>query len=297
MKKKPDIPFSSDSSRFFVPWLSMLMVFIATLMLSIAMITYSSIQTWNKNISGSLTVQIPTYDESGRSRAEKLDNDVEMTLTLLRSSEGVTGATVLTNEQMDSLMAPWLGDHTATSELPLPKIIDVTVDSNNFPDLNQIKADLTEQVPSAVLDSHRAALAELINLSDNVINLIGILLFLLILTTAFSIMYATRSSLAVHQKVIELIHMMGANDFYITIQFAIRSLKLTLIGSYAGFVLALPIMALFAYFLNNMNGSFILHASLSYLQWIILIITPLLAGLLAFLTAYKTVTKALKQIL
>lgn len=297
MKKQPDIPFSSDSSRFFVPWLSMLMVFIATLMLSVAMITYSSIQAWNKNISGSLTIQIPTYDDTGRSRAEKLDNDIEMTLTLLRSNEGVIKATVLTNEQMDSLMAPWLGNHTATSELPLPKIIDVTVDANNFPDLNQIKADLADQVPTAVLDSHRAALSDLISLSDNVIHLIAILLFLLILTTSFSIMYVTKSSLSVHQKVIELIHMMGASDFYITIQFAVRSLKLTLIGSYAGFVLALPVMALFSYFLNNMDGSFILHASLSYIQWIVLILTPILAALLAFLTAYRTVTKALKQIL
>lgn len=297
MKKQSDIPFSSDSSRFFVPWLSMLMVFIATLMLAIAMITYSSIQSWNKNISGSLTVQIPTYDENGRSRSQALDNDIEMALTLLRSSEGVTGATVLTDEQMDSLMAPWLGENMNTSELPLPKLIDVTVDPNNFPDLNQIKADLAEQVPTAVLDSHRASLSELISLSDNVINLIGILLFLLILTTAFSIVYVTKSSLAVHQNVIELIHMMGASDFYITSQFATRCFKLTLIGSYAGFILALPVMALFAYFLNNMTGSFILHASLSYLQWLVLLSTPLIAGVLALLTAYKTTTKALRQIL
>lgn len=297
MKKQSDIPFSSDSSKFFVPWLSMLMVFIATLMLAIAMITYSSIQSWNKNISGSLTVQIPTYDENGINRSNKVDNDIEMTLTLLRSSEGVTGATVLTNDQMDSLMSPWLGENTDTSELPLPKIIDVTVDPNNFPDLNQIKADLAEQVPLAILDSHRASLAELISLSDNVINLIGILLFLLILTTAFSIVYVTKSSLAVHQKVIELIHMMGASDFYITSQFAMRCFKLTLIGSYAGFVLALPVMALFAYFLNNMTGSFILQASLSYLQWIILLITPFISAILAFITAYKTTTNSLKQIL
>lgn len=296
MKKQSDIPFSTDSSSFFIPWISMLMVFIATLMVSIAMITYSSIHAWNQNVSGSLTVQIPTYDQNGQSRSQVLDNDIEMALTLLRSSEGVTGATVLTDDQMDLLMSPWLGENTNTSELPFPKIIDVTVDPNNFPDLNQIKADLEEQVPTAVLDSHRVALSELINLSENIINLISMLLCLLILTTAFSIAYVVKSSFAVHKDVIDLIHTMGASDFYITNQFATRCFKLTLIGSYLGFILALLVMAVFAYFLKNMTGGFILQASLSYPQWLIILSIPIVAGILAFLTAYRTTTKALRQI-
>lgn len=297
MKKRADIPFSSDSSKFFIPWLSMFMVFIATLILSVAIVVYSSVQSWTDNISGSLTVQIPTYTEKGISREEKISTDIEMTLTLLRSSDGITGASLLTDEQVSELMEPWIGHSESITELPLPKIIDVNVDSKNFPNIAQLKADLYEQVPEAILDSHRAALDELVLFFENMVNLIAFILILILITTAISVIYVTKSSLSVHEKVIELIHMMGASDFYITIQFAMRSFKLTLIGSVVGFIFALPIMVLFNYFLSQMHGSFVLESNLNVVEWLILASVPLLTSILSFLTAYRTVTKTLKQTL
>lgn len=295
MRKPPAIPFAHDSSRFFVGWISMLMVFIATLICAFALITYSSVQSWHKNISGSLTVQIPAYDKEGKSREEVLQNDIETTLTILRSTDGVTGANLLDNAQMDQLMAPWMGDHVITSELPLPKIIDVSIDTENLPDLAQIKADLAEQVPFAMLDSHRVALNDLITLAQNMIKLIGGVLILLLVSMAFSIMFVTQSGLKVHHQVIELLHTMGAGDFYITRQFANRSFKIAFIGSLLGFAFAVPVMMLFAYYVNNLTGSFILNAVLTPLQWGILGSIPVLSALLAYLTAFKTVLSELKR--
>ncbi len=295
MRKPSDIPFAQDSSRFFVGWISMLMVFIATLICAFALITYSSVQSWHKNISGSLTVQIPSYDKEGNSRADFLQSDIETTLTILRSSEGVLGANLLDDTQMDLLMAPWLGDHVSTGELPLPKIIDVSIDTLNQPDLAQIKADLAEQVPLAMLDSHRVALADLVTLAQNVIKLVGGVLILLLISMAFSIMFVTQSGLKVHHQVIALIHMMGAGDFYITRQFANRSLKIALMGGIIGFVCTLPVMMGFAYCINNLSGSFILETTLTDKQWGLLISIPIVAALLAYLTAFKTVLSTLKR--
>lgn len=273
----------------------MLMVFIATLMCAFALITYSSVQAWYENISGSLTVQIPSYDKEGKSRKDVLQNDIETALTILRSTDGITGANVLDDSQMDLLMAPWMGDQVATSELPLPKIIDVSVDTHHLPDLAQIKADLAEQVPLAMLDSHRVALADLVDLAYNVIKLVGGVLLLLLVSMAFSIMFVTQSGLKVHQQVIALIHLMGAGDFYITRQFANRSFVISLTGSLIGFALALPVMMGFAYCLNNLTGSFILIPALSGMQWGVLISIPFLAAILAYLTAFRTVWSALKR--
>lgn len=297
MKKRTDIPFSSDSSKFFIPWLSMFMVFIATLILAVAIVIYSSVESWTSNISGTLTVQIPTYTDKGESREEQINKDIEMTLTLLRSSEGITGATLLSDEQISTLMEPWLGQRDTINELPLPKIIDVNADPKNFPDIRRLKADLFDQVPDAILDSHRAALSDLVVFFENMVHLIAFILLLILVTTALSVIYVTKSSMSVHQKVIELIHMMGASDFYITIQFAMRSFKLTLLGSFIGFLLAIPIMVLFDYFLRQMSSSFVLESTLSLAQWFILISIPLFTALLSFLTAYKTVSKTLKQTL
>ncbi len=295
MRKKPDIPFSQDSARFFVPWISMLMVFIATLVLSLGMVAYSSVEQWHRGLSGSMTIQIPAFDEDGHDRGDAVTADIETTLTILRSSDGILGATVLTKEQMDKLMAPWIGEKADTTQLPLPKLIDVTLDPAREANIEQIKMDLAEQVPTAIVDSHRVLLSDLVELTNSVVKLAALILSLLLVTTAFSIMYATKTSLSVHQPVIALIHMMGAGDYYITGQYAKRSFKLTLIGSLIGFILALPIMALFGFFIENMASGFVLKTALTYMQWGGLVAIPFIAAGLAFLTTFKTVLHELKQ--
>ena len=142
--KKDSIFFATDSTRLFLPWMSMLMSFIAVLILATGITSYRAITNWKQVVSGALTVQIPTYTESGESRGQAINQDVETALTILRSSVGVVGATVISDAQMTELMAPWLGGDVAVSELPLPKLIDVTLDSVNNPNIAQIKTDLAE---------------------------------------------------------------------------------------------------------------------------------------------------------
>lgn len=295
MSRPSDIHFSKDSSGFYVCWMSLFMVFISTLVVSFALIIHSSLNLWHKDISGSMTVQIPTYDSKGKSREKYLQEDIETTLTILRSTDGITGATVLSDEQMDSLMAPWLGETVVTKELPLPKLIDVTIDPDNFPDLEQIKADLSEQVPLAVLDSHRSVLDDLVQLAEGLIHIVGIVLVLLLVSMAFSIIFATKSGLKVHHQAISLIHMMGAGDFYITRQFANRSFWLALFGGVLGLLLALPVLISVSYCLNSLSDGFIISANLTHEQWGVLAGIPVLAAIISYITAFKTVLTALTR--
>lgn len=295
MTRRADIPFAQDSSRFFLPWVSMLMVFLAVLTLAGGMSAYSFLTEWNRGVSGSLTVQIPTVDEKGNSRAKQLNDEIETTLTLLRSSPGILGATVLSDEQMSGLMEPWMGDDADLTALPLPKLIDVAIDTQNPPQLEPIIAELADQVPSAVLDSHRIWLANLIKMANGMIKLTGFILLLLIFTTAFTVIYSTRTSLAVHRPVINLVHMMGSNDFYIAIQYAIRSFKLTGMGGIFGLLVALPVILGISYFFGSIAADY--SIPFTRIQWIILYLTPVFFSYLSFLTTLQTVLSTLKRVL
>ncbi|MDY6407308.1 MAG: hypothetical protein SPL08_01200 [Pseudomonadota bacterium] len=295
--KQSRLFFATDSNRLFLPWMSMLMGFIAVLMLAAGMTAYASITDWQRIVSGSLTVQIPTYTESGENRDSVVDREVETALTILRSSTGVKGATVLTETQMTDLMTPWLGDGVAISELPVPKLIDVMVDADHYPDIVQLKADLGAQVPSAVLDSHRLRLEPLLRLSSGGIKLIGFILILLALTASFTVIYATKTSLIAHEHIISLIHMMGANDFFITRQYAIRNFYLTFIGGGFGLLLALPIMAGVSFLIHGATLDFIWDPALNWKQWLILGCVPVGLALLAFITTLKAVSDYLKRFL
>lgn len=296
MIRKSDIPFAEDSSRLFLPWISMLMVFMAVLTVAGGMAAYISLSDWNKSVAGSMTVQIPVVDTKGIAR-EDLSKDIENALTVLRSSPGILGATVLSDEQMNTLMTPWIGQQTNIADLPLPKLIDVTIDTDNPPRLDQLNTDLIDQVPMALLDSHRIWLANLIKMAAGMMKLTGFILLLLICTTAFTVVYSTRTSLSVHKPVISLVHMMGANDFYIAIQYANRSFKLSLIGGFLGLLLALPVILGVSYFFQSIAADFMADGGFSANQWLILAIMPFLFSLLSFVTTLYTVTASLKKAL
>ncbi|MGN1063394.1 MAG: cell division protein FtsX [Alphaproteobacteria bacterium] len=295
MKRQADIPFAQDSARLFLPWISMLMVFIAVLILAGGMVAVSTLNTWSTNVSGSMTVQIPVTDDKGLPRDEVLSDDIELVLTVLRTSPGVMGAKVLDQEQMAALMAPWIGDKTDIEGLPLPKVIDVSIDTQNPPDIDKLTEDLSEQVPMAQLDSHRMWLGGLIDLANGCIKVTGFILLLLFLTTAFTVIYAAKTSLSVHKNVISLVHMMGANDSYIAWQYATRTFRLTFLGGAMGLVLALPVLFGITYFIQTLAADFIPH--LNRLEWVVLGATPVIFAILAFAVAWQTVMQTLKRTL
>lgn len=295
--KKDSIFFTDDSTRLFLPWMSMLMSFIAVLILAAGMTSYASLTHWQRVVGGTLTVQIPTYTQTGESRGDVVGKDVETALTILRSSIGVKGATVVSDSQMRELMSPWMGDRISVPELPLPKLIDVELDSDETPDIAQLKTDLAGQVPVAVLDSHRMQLEPLLKLAGGGIKLIIFILILLALTASFTVIYATQTSLRSHEHIIALTHMMGANDLFVTRQYAFRHFWLTLLGGGFGLLLALPIMAGISFFIRGATLDFIWDPTLFGWQWVVLLGVPVVLAILVFLTTVKTVLNYLKRFL
>ena len=296
MRHKNDFLFATDSTRFYFPWVCWLMLFIGTFICGTGILVCNALSNWQRGVSESLTVQINTYDEEGRDRGELVTMDIEKALSILRTTPGVIGASVLTDEQMNDLMAPWVGADISVNSLPVPKLIDVAIDSNNPPFLEQLKMDLSAHVPAATMDSHRIWLAELIKLSHHILKLIFFVLILLTLTIAFTVIYTTRSTLKIHESVISLVHMMGAKDLFITNCYAWHNFKYALIGGVLGTVCAIPVLWVIILFFQGTSGT-ILQTQFSLGQWMILIVLPVGTAIIAFITTFRTVLSYLRRFL
>ena len=296
MLKKNDFLFTKDATRFYFPWMCWLMVFIGTFICGGGMLIYNSLTGWQRGVSESLTVQINTYDDEGRDRGDLVMHDVEKALSILRTTPGVTGASVLSDAQMNDLMAPWVGADVAITSLPIPKLIDVAVDSNNPPFLEQLKADLSAHVPSASMDSHRIWLAELVKLSGHILKLVIFVLALLAITIAFTVAYTTRATLKIHESVIKLVHMMGAKDLFITNKYALLNAKYALTGGIIGTITAIPLLWIIILFFRDTSDT-IFQTQFSATQWGILAGIPVAVAVLAFLTTFKTVLSYLRRFL
>ena len=148
--------------------------------------------------------------------------------------------------------------------------------------------------PSAIVDSHESWLVDLLKLTSG-LRLTALIVFGLILSvTAMVIAGAVRSRMAMHQRELELLHIMGANDSYITAQFVRYVLFQTLKGLFFGFIFGTITLIFFAFYTNQTSGT-LPEINLVKMDWIVFLIIPTLLLAIGTLTARQTVYRVLKE--
>lgn len=295
-RKTSDLPFTTDTSAWFLPWMVMLMVFFAGLTTAGALSLNSMLGRWSRSISGSLTVQILPLEENGRINIKKTQLETDEVLSVLRKTEGVASANVLTDSQLKDLLRPWLGDSFLLDDLPMPRLIDVRLIPDTHVDLDKLKTVLAERAPNASLDVHKLWLGKLVKLAQTLSLLASTLLALVIATTSVIVIYVTCSGLAVHRPIIELLHLIGAHDDYIARQYARRIALLSFLGAAVGFGFVLPVIFMVSSLAEGIRGGLLSEAEFDVWSWTLLSLIPVFAVILSTLTAYWTVQKTLRRL-
>ena len=294
--KANNSPFAKDTSTLFLPLMMLFMVFMATLSLGIVTAINSMTDHWNKNVSGSLTVQV-TPSMLKKNNVEDLATKVETALIILRENPNVIEASPLNDEDIKRLLEPWLGSVDIIEEIPLPRLIDVKIKSNKEEAIKEIEDMLKKHIPEASLDNHRLWTARLEKLIGSLKILSFIALYLIIGATMFTVIYATRTSLAVHRPVISLLHLIGAKDSYVCLQYAKRTFFLALAGGFFGFIISAPALIIIGSLAFNLGGGALASLNLSGNDWAVITLIPLLTAFLSMLTAYFTVQRYLLRML
>ena len=282
-----DLPLKGDATSRFLPWLVALMVFLAAVSMAGVFAVSNIISRWDHDVSGTLTVQvIPVPGEGGEALT---DERVHAAVDVMRRVRGVLSVSALDKKQTLALLEPWLGSTDVVQDLPLPRLIDVTVDPDARIDLEDAGERLNSAVPGASLDDHRVWLSRLIGLSRTIQWLAISVVILIGAVTSTAVVYATRTGMAVHKQVIEVLHLIGAHDDYIARQFADRAFSLGFGGGLLGLGLAVPVLSAIGIIARRAEGGFLPTLSLPLLGFIAIGLLPAAAALLAMITARATV--------
>lgn len=282
---RADLPFERDQATRFLPLIVALMVFLGALSLAAATAIGSAIERWDTNLSGRITVQVP----ANRASPETLTRLVKS----LIATPGITKAETLDSDATRALVEPWLGAVGADLELPLPAVIDVETAAGTVFDVNLLAGRLNKIAPGIIVDDHRVWLAPLIRVARTAEMVAFAILALIGLTAITAVIFATRSGLAVHSAIINLLHVMGAQDAYIARQFQMQAMMLGTRGGIIGSVAAIVVLVILTTMSAGIDIALLPSAPLSPIQWPLLIIVPVAAVLIAMATARITVLRAL----
>jgi cell division transport system permease protein len=294
MNRQTDIPFERDQSTRFLPWIVAVMVFLAGLAAAFAIVVGDAIDAWDDTLSGRLTIQVPAENPAAA------DRRVAELVRLLDGRPEIATVAVLSTADVINLLEPWLGAASATlgasGNLPLPRLIDVELATGVDYDATLLRAEIAGIDPAAIVDDHRDWMGSLIDLARLVEAVAFLVLALIGASAIAAVVFTTRSGLAVHAPIIELLHLMGARDRYVARQFQRHAMWLGMRGGAIGSVAAATVLAAVGWVARDIETALLSPVAPTTAHALMLAAVPLAAIVITMSTAHVTVMRALARL-
>ena len=242
-------------------------------------------EVWSADVRTAMTVRVlaPADDEAAQ-RAARAIGDVE----------GVTSARAMTRARASDLLEPWLGAGELPADIPLPRLVEVGVDPSDAGVAARIGARLSELGFAVQVDDHARWANEVRRAAGLVraVSFAAVLLFIGAVVAAIA--FAARAALVARREVVEVLHLVGAEDAFIAAEVRRR---FAMLGLRAGAVGAAGAAVAGAALLIGASGAGIAlgdAALLGVLDVWVLLAAPLAASAVAAISAHVSVAAALK---
>ncbi|NRP22686.1 hypothetical protein LPJGGPFB_05946 [Ensifer adhaerens] len=275
-----------------------IMSFLACLTLGGVSMVRATAQSWQSQISREITIQIKPDDNLDMEKALADARDLALTFS------GATGGNIVDRAATARLLEPWLGEGLDLDELPVPRLVIITIDENNPPDFAAMRKALTEIIPQAFLDDHRTWVDRLVAMANTTAMIGTGVLVLVFSTMVLTVIFATRGALSGNRHIVEVLHFVGAEAGFVASEFQKHFLRISLKGAGAGGLLAALFFALAGYWQSRtlatpetdqataLFGTF----TIGYGGYLGILAIMIVIAVLTTLTARLTVTRTIYEI-
>ena len=275
-----------------MPWVIAIMVALTVIAAAGGLALSNMAEGARVELAGGATVQIMDADPETRAA------QAERAAAVLRGLPDVSTIRVLPEEELETLLEPWLGTGVDEEAVPVPALIDIRLHAPATPQrLEEIGTALAGAAPDARVDAQSTWLAPVFDAIRSLQYLALALVLLLALTGAAAVWLAARSALGTNRDTIEIVHLLGGTDGQIARIFQ-RSLGLdAVLGGAVGLALGLVAVMLLGRQFGELGSGMVAGAGLGPVDWVILAAIPLAGVVIAMLTARLTVSTALSKML
>lgn len=274
-----------------LPWVIGVMLFLCALAISSAVAIGGGIKQWSQGLASNVTVQVVVADPDERAR------QTDATLRLLRATPGIESAELLASSEVMALVAPWLGDLPIDADLPVPDLIDITLDGSTQVNMVALGERLQLTAPDALLDDHQAWLTQILDLASIIRLVLAAVVAMVVLSTIAIVIFGCRAGLATHAEPIAIMHLMGAEDSVICRAFDLRYLAHGIKGGIFGIGFAAATLWAISSIADDLGEGLVSAVVPSVTDFYWYLALPVLAAALTMVTARLTVRSALKEMM
>jgi cell division transport system permease protein len=225
------VPQRSVAGRSLVMVIA-IMTFLACLAAGAAHLVSRAVNDWTVSITSEMSIEVRPMP--GRD----LEADVAAAAEAARKTRGIAAVKVFSRAESEALLQPWIGTGLDVTDLPIPRMITLTREPNANPDVADLSRRLAAIGPSVSLDDHRAFLSRLSTMANALIVVAVGIVALVLAASALAVGFATRSAVALNHEVVEVLHLVGADDDFVAREFQRRFLALGVEGGLLGAVAA-----------------------------------------------------------
>jgi cell division transport system permease protein len=284
-----DLPLEQSVAGRLLPWVLGALVYLSVVALGIAAVAGRAMEAYAARTK-LVTVSLPSGEDARPGEAQ-----VAAALELLNDTDGVTSARPVPAGELEELVEPWLGQAGTGLDLPLPRLIDVTLDPKVRIDLPALQEQLRDVVAGATIGVETIArdggerMAGFVRAWGSIA---GVAILLTALAAAALII---RVSLRAQVPNLELLRCMGASDGYLARQFERHALLSALRGGALGSVLAVATLIALLYGGSGaeLPGTFRLGLEAS--DWALLACVPVISALLIMAVGRMSATRVLAK--
>lgn len=273
-----------------LPWVIGVMVYLSSLAAGFGFAINASVGDWTATLSRQVSVQI--VHEDNEEREARADAVVE----LLARTPGIAGVTRLSDRETAALLEPWLGAGNVTDDLPIPILLDVTLEPGRALDMAALGAAVRAVAPEVSIDDHEGWLVELERLADGLAATSALVVGLILAATAAIAAFGTRAGMASHRDSIGLLHHMGAEDDLIAGEFRYRFMLQGLRGGFGGLLVGVATLLAIDHFAGSLGDGLLPAIRLAPLEWLWVASLPLFAAFLTMVAAHVTVRRELARL-
>ena len=225
------VPQRSIAGRSLVMVIA-IMTFLASLAAGAANLVSRAAGDWTSAISTEMSIEVRAV--SGRD----IEADVAAAADAARQTKGIAAVKIFTRAESEALLQPWIGTGLDIADLPIPRMITLTREPRAVPDVDELKRKLALIGPSVSLDDHGAFISRLSTMAGAMIAVAVGIVALVLAASALAVGFATRSAVALNHEVVEVLHLVGADDAFVAREFQRRFLALGIEGGATGAVAA-----------------------------------------------------------